>query len=148
WLDRGGAQPPAARPHDRDRLPGAHSAGRAGPGRAVESRSRADHPPRAGRRGADPGQGWRPPPLAARGPRAADQGGQRALAIWSFRGAALAASPESITAEQEIIGERRGYGFRAPAFGRPGNDDVQLSTPFFLNQAVNRAQASSAASFL
>ena len=37
--DRGGPQPSPARRHDRDRLSGAHPAGRAGPGRAVAARA-------------------------------------------------------------------------------------------------------------
>jgi pimeloyl-ACP methyl ester carboxylesterase len=73
--DRGGPQPSPARQGNRGRLPGAHPAGRAGPGRAVAARLRAGASAAQRRRGVDHDPGRRPPPLAAAGHRAHHRGG-------------------------------------------------------------------------
>ena len=75
-VDRGRPQASPARRPDRDRLPGAHPARRAGPGRAVAARGRAGVALCPRRRGAHPDQGRRPPAVAAGGHRAADRGGE------------------------------------------------------------------------
>src|SRR5262249_28859315 len=79
--DRRRSSPSAARGADRDRLSGAHPAGRRGSGRAVGARGRAGVAARPGRRGAHPGQGRRPPAVAAGGYRAAAGGGGRGLSL-------------------------------------------------------------------
>src|SRR5262249_51220259 len=62
--DRGGTQTPAARWHDRDRLPGANSPGGAGSRRAVAAHRRADRPLCPRRCRAHAGEGRRPSPVA------------------------------------------------------------------------------------
>ncbi|MEZ5763172.1 MAG: alpha/beta hydrolase [Xanthobacteraceae bacterium] len=73
--DRGRPQAPCSAGSDRGRLSGADSARRAGRGRALAARLRADVAAAERRRGADHDPGWRPPPVAAAGYRAADRGG-------------------------------------------------------------------------
>ena len=70
-----GARTPSARSPDRNRLPGAHPAGRARSGRAVAPRGRTRLAARAGRRRADAGQGRRPSAVAAGRYRTADRCG-------------------------------------------------------------------------
>ncbi len=79
WPDRRGAQAPPARRYDRDRLPRAHPAGRAGSGRALAARDRALGALRARRCRAHPGQGRRSSPVAAGRHRAHDRSGRGAL---------------------------------------------------------------------
>src|SRR6266516_4697145 len=69
---RGGAQAPPARRHDRDRLPGADSSGRAGSRRSMAAHGRADLSLCPRRRRADADKGWRPSSVAPGGYRAAD----------------------------------------------------------------------------
>ena len=64
-VDRGRPQASPARRLDQCRLPGAHPAGRAGPGRALATRLCADIAAAERRRGADPDPGRRPSPVAA-----------------------------------------------------------------------------------
>ena len=65
-IDRGRTQSSVARRADRDRLPGAHPAGREGRGRAVAARGRLVSCIARDDVGADAGQGRRPPAVAAR----------------------------------------------------------------------------------
>src|SRR5665811_2091170 len=74
--DRGRPQASAARRADRDRVPGAYPARRAGPRCAVAARSGAGGALCPRRRGAHADQGRRPPAVTAGGPRAADRGGE------------------------------------------------------------------------